>query len=270
MNIWSDNMFFLISQSGEFLIIAIVAVLVIAIGLLVYFIVMGKKQKTPISPNFETRLNNENQTNNQKNENEILQPEEPASNNYSPVDYSEEKKHLEDEKADNSIQILLEQMQSDLDKSNESYEDSISRYESDEEANAIISYKELMKYKESRDKDIILEEKDKEEIKEVIKENNIEVPKEEVKRFKRSEFISPIFGYNDETNVTYREIKRPPRKEFVTPNSDEEGESDRILKNFEDNTAEVIEFENNADEPKESTENDSFFDALVDFRNKLN
>ena len=39
MNIWSDNMFFLASQFNEFLIIAIVAVLVIAIGLLVYYIV---------------------------------------------------------------------------------------------------------------------------------------------------------------------------------------------------------------------------------------
>ena len=286
-------MFLLTNQFGEFLIIAIVAVLVIAIGLLIYYIVTGKKEKeeTNINPNFETRnenleqkipeSNNQNYTNNSysnqvnsqintevQSNNQIVEPIIPKTD---VKVSSEEEKALEDAKTDSNIQALLDQMQKDLDKSSEDYAESIARYEDDEEANAIISYKELMKYKESHDKDIVLEDKNKEELKEVIKEKESEESKEEVKKFKRSEFISPIFGYNEETNVTYREIKRPPRKEIRVPNSEEEWESDRILRNLENDTAEVIEFENSKGEIKEEIDkNDNFLDALVDFRNKLN
>ena len=158
-------------------------------------------------------------------------------------------------------------MQEDLNKTSaDDYQESIDQYEDDEEANAIISYQELMKYKENRDKNIVVEEKDKEEIKEVIKS---EEPKEEVKKFKRSEFISPIFGYNEDTNVTYREIKRPPKKEVKMPESEDEWESDKMLKNLEDDTAEVMNFEDKEESKEVPDKNDSFLDALVDFRRKL-
>ncbi len=271
----------LASQFSEYLTIAIIAVFVIAITLVVYYIVTGRKKKDDeeieISPNFETKPVEQPAI-------EPIQPvsvDEPVEKPSSELEEvseepeetevvledttTDEQKVLEEEKTDNNIQTLLNQMQQDLDKANnkEDFVESANRYEDDEEANAIISYKELMKYKNNSEKDMVLEDKSKEEIKEAIKEP--EPPKEEVKKFKRSEFISPIFGYNEETNVTYREIKRPPKKEKT-----HEWESDRMLKNLEDDAAEVIEFEEPKKEVKEINETDKFLDELVDFRNKLN
>ena len=273
----------LASQFNEYLTIAIVAVFIIAIALVVYYIVTGKKKKdeeeeVEISPNFETKPIEQpiqqveqpvveeqpvpvEETEDVEDDEmeEIPEPEEDTT--------TDEQKALEEEKTDNNIQTLLNQMQQDLDKANskEDFVETANRYEDDEEANAIISYKELMKYKDNSEKDIVLEDKTKEEIKEVIKEP--EVPKEEVKKFKRSEFISPIFGYNEETNVTYREIKRPPKREKV---HNEWEESNRMLKNLEDDAAEVIEFEKPNEKVEEIDQNDRFLDELVDFRNKLN
>ena len=269
---------FLASQVNEFLIIAIIAIMIIAVGLLIYYVVTGRKKKNEdvqIKPNFETRpvaqpevVQNEWEVQN----NVPIQPQEIVEEQVPAQPLVEEtasQKAEEDAKTDNSIQTLLNQMQQDLDNSNnDSYADSITRYEDDEEANAIISYKELMKFKEKSDKDIVLEDKKQEEIKEFIEKK--EEPTEEVKKFKRSEFISPIFGYNEDTNVTYHEIKRPPRKETPKPNKSDEWESDRMLKELENDAAEVIEFENKEEKSTEIDKNDSFLEALVDFRNKLN
>ena len=276
---------FLATEAGEFLIIAIIGVIVIAVALLIYFIISNKnkkKQQINIEPNFETKNLEVNQevtspvVNQEVNnlEEKIEEPIEVAnevSNDVIPnnVELTPEQK-AEDEKTDSNIQTLLDQMQSDLNnKAIETYQESINRYEDDEEANAIISYKELMKYKESLEKSVVLEEKDKEEIKEVIKDQK-EEPKEEVKKFKRSEFISPIFGYNEEPNITYHEIKRPPRKEVKMPDSEKEWESDRMLKNLEDSSAEVMDFNDNAKtEENIEDENDKFLNTLVDFRRNL-
>lgn len=267
-------MFFLASQFREFLIIAIIAVIIISAALVIYYIVTGRKNKTeiPMTYNFENNKDLNHNNLNSSNTNEHKQINEVSTNenlNVQSKILPDEKKDIEDKKTDMNIQTLLNQMQNDLNKANETYTESINRYEDEEEENAIISYKELMKYKESHDKNIVLEEKNKEEIKEVIKEKEIE-PTEEIKKFKRSEFISPIFGYNDETNVTYREIKRPPRKEVKIPDSENEWESDRMLRGLEDEAAEVIEFEKKENKPEEKNKNDSFLDALVDFRKKLN
>ena len=262
---------FLASQTNEFLIITIVGIIIIAVALLIYFIATSRKkvekpvEKAMPNDNFiqeEPIVNNAVQTNEVR-ARDIPIIEDIIFEDEAIVRSTPEEKALEEEKTGNSIQTLLDQMQQDLDKAPNSYEDSISRYEESEEENAIISYKELMKYKENHDKEAILEDKNKEEIKEILKD---EKPKEEVKKFKRSEFISPIFGYNDDSNVTYREIKRPPRKEKI--DYEEEWESDRMLKELQDDTAEVIEFEEKK-EP-EIDKNDKFLDELVDFRNKLN
>ena len=275
---------FLATQTGEFLIIAISGVIVIAVALLVYFIASNKSKKTQakVENNSETKnleINNEVNTLDVSNEvNQVVneQPKDVLWQPHENIEQPKEEKVIseltpeqkeEEEKTDSSIQTLLEQMQSDLNNKAD-YQESINRYEDDEEANAIISYRELMKYKESHEKDIVLEDKGKEEIKEVIKENK-EEPVEEVKKFKRSEFISPIFGYNDDTNVTYREIKRPPRKEVKMPVSETEWESDRMLKDLEDSSAEVIDFSDNKKEEIAEDENDKFLDALVDFRKNL-
>ena len=145
---------FLATQAGEFLIIAIIGVIIIAVALLIYFIMTNKakKEKIEISPNFETK-NFQNVQSSQSLVTEVPQNniQETHVESFNPNPISNEdvaRREAEDEKTDSNIQTLLNQMQADLDKNaNQNYQDSINRYEDDEEANAIISYKELMKYK---------------------------------------------------------------------------------------------------------------------------
>ena len=143
---------FLASQVNEFLIIAIVAILVIAIGLLIYYVVTGRKLKNScdVSPNFETKniddISTPSETkkvdetvlvvnkpilNEVKNDNQVLAEKNASEENTN-------QKEQEEVETSNSIQTLLEQMQSDLDETkNDDYAESINRYEDDEEANAI-------------------------------------------------------------------------------------------------------------------------------------
>ncbi len=271
---------FLTSETGDFLIIAIIAVFVIALGLVIYLVLTNKDSK---------KVQKEEKPNDVKKE-EIPQvvevPNEPVieevkeetlDNNFNIVEEAEKRaleevssdvkeeisndqvEEMEETNAITNIASVLNEMKKDLDAGKKN-EEEIARYEDEEEKNAIISYKELMKYKDVQDKDFVLEEKSKDEIKDLLETN-----KETVKKFKRSEFISPIFGYNDDSNVTYREIKRPPRKE-KTENTELEWESDRILKDLEDSNAEVMDFEEEKDIDDDSTK---FLDELVDFRRKL-
>lgn len=289
---------FLTSEAGNFLIIAIIAVFVIAFALVIYLLLTTKKKDNDLKPsnnqnndfnipenktenNFErsntdldnnfdhSNININNDINNINNDFDIIKEAEkrtvetiqnPIEDNLAIQDSQFNVKEETSNKEETSIESVLKEMQEDLN-SLEKNEAEIARYEEEEEKNAIISYKELMKYKDAQDKDIILEDKDKSEIKEII-ENNPNT----VKKFKRSEFISPIFGYNDDSNVTYREIKRPPRKEKIK-DTELEWESDRILKDLEDNNAEVIEFEEKEDNVNDNTTR--FLDELVDFRKKL-
>lgn len=263
-------MFFLAenNQSVDYLLIIIIGITIAIIGLVVYYVITNSKKKneTPRSNvNFETKPI-EPVTEVQENitvTNEQVQVEQPVSEVQ-----TQEQIELEDQKTSTNIASLLEEMQKDLDKT----EEQVERYEADQEENAIISYKELMRVKAEREKSLVLEDKPVEEIKEVIK-NTSEPKTEEVKKFKRSEFISPIFGLNETTNVTYREIKRPPRKEETPKKKYDEWESDKLLKKLEDDSAEVIELEEHEVETvienQESKRNDNFLEALVDFRSKL-
>ncbi len=263
-------MFFLAenNQSVDYLLIIIIGITIAIIGLVVYYVITNSKKKneTPRSNvNFETKPI-EPVTEVQENitvTNEQVQVEQPV-----PEVQTQEQMELEDQKTSTNIASLLEEMQKDLDKT----EEQVERYEADQEENAIISYKELMRVKAEREKSLVLEDKPVEEIKEVIK-NTSEPKTEEVKKFKRSEFISPIFGLNETTNVTYREIKRPPRKEEIPKKKYDEWESDKLLKKLEDDSAEVIELEEHEVETvienQESKRNDNFLEALVDFRSKL-
>lgn len=269
MSIWSDIMFFLAAgQSPDYLLLIIIAITIILIGVVVFYFITNTKKKSENTPkvnaNFETKQVE------QIEEKVLEKPVEQIERQ--PIEVNEEIQTqeqiaLEDEKTSTNIASLLEEMQKDLDNT----EEQVEKYEAEQEENAIISYKELMRIKAEREKSLVLEEKEVEEIKEVIK---LEEPKkEEVKKFKRSEFISPIFGFNEGTNVTYREIKRPPRKEEKSNKNYDEWESDKLLKKLEDDSAEVIEVEEHEIEKElsnpEAKRNDNFLEALVDFRNKL-
>lgn len=253
-------------QTGDYLLVVVIGIIVIIIGLIVYYFVSNAKSKN----NFQKTESKEPVNFETKNL-ELLEIDEAKTDSIDEAiplnNQNVDEENIEDEKTGNNIAVLLEQMQQDLGNDEKNRES----YEAAQEENAIISYQELMKLKNGeKEKNMILEEKNVAEIKEDIT-NNVEVndSKEEVKKFKRSEFISPIFGFNDGV-VTYREIKRPQKKEQSIETN--EWESDKLFKQLENDSAEVIELEHKKEDSKKSMElvrNENFLEALVDFRKKL-
>ena len=136
-------------------------------------------------------------------------------------------------KVTNELETLLQKMQQDVDLKPE---DVVKKFEEEQEENAIISYQELVDNVKSGKIEIVdddngdvnyvedivgdepiaaIEELPEEESKvtpEMVKEaiNTISTEKvvEEPKRFKRSEFISPIFGRMDDQQIEYPTIKK--------------------------------------------------------------
>ena len=106
------------------------------------------------------------------------------------------KEQLEEEK--NDIKSVLEKMEKDLEKEQEG---DIETFEREQEEKAIISYQELLKAKGK------LRELTKEGVKEEIQIEDIEkeeTVKEEPKKFKNTEFISPVYGKEAPESVINR------------------------------------------------------------------
>ena len=255
--------FLVASSNGEpVMILIIIAIVVIAAGIVVYYFLSStntKNKKPTINKpvNFEVSNNlSDSDTKEVSNKfqeefmEDVLEESLPEIEN-------------EEEKTSNNIASLLEQMQQDLDDS-EGEIAKVEKYEEEQEENAIISYKELMRLKAERENNA-----------EVVKHNDDLIPthfgaikqveevkeepkNDEIKKFKKSEFISPVFGLND-SNVTYREIRRPERKERNDEYSSREDEVEVVNLEKDDNIKSV-----------EDERNDGFLEALVDFRNKLN
>lgn len=162
----------------------------------------------------------------------------------------------EEEKPKANLEEVLEKMQADLDKK----EDVVAIFEQEQEEKAIISYQELL---QSKNKNI---EGSNKELLSVIEQisnptpNNIydeiEEPieaipmvSEEPKKFKTTDFISPVYGKQD-NNIKYPKI----------PNFNE-------LKETKNN----IELEKKVDtfEELDSNHNDAFLNALKEFRSHL-
>lgn len=106
------------------------------------------------------------------------------------------KEQLEEEK--NDIKSVLEKMEKDLEKEQEG---DIETFEREQEEKAIISYQELLKATGK------LRELTKENVKEEIQIEDIEkeeTVKEEPKKFKNTEFISPVYGKEAPESVMNR------------------------------------------------------------------
>ena len=171
------------------------------------------------------------------------------------------------------LQNLLIKMQEDLEAKST---DVINRFENDQEEKSIISYQELVKTLKNEEPIDIIEEaiQPKEEIVdpkvetvEPIKTEiqtdfgeitKVEIPKiKEEKKFKNTEFISPIYGKQSMSNdyPTVKEFKRPSR-------------IDMLIDKENDNT--TIEEDINLDPIREEIKrNDEFLNALKEFRKNL-
>lgn len=254
--------FLVANSNGEpVMILIIIAIVVIAAGIVVYYFLSStntKNKKPTINKPVNFEVANDLSDNNIEEIPNKFQEEFMED----VLEESLPEIETEEEKTSNNIASLLEQMQQDLDDSETA---KVEKYEEEQEENAIISYKELMRLKAERENNAEVAVKHNDEIipthVEAIKqvEEVKEEPKnDEIKKFKKSEFISPVFGLND-SNVTYREIRRPERKERNDEYSSREDEVE-VVNLEKDNNIKSVEDERN----------DDFLEALVDFRNKLN
>ena len=163
----------------------------------------------------------------------------------------EQANFTEDNKV-NELDNLLAIMEKDLEKEKEQ-ETKVEDYEDEQEKTAIISYQELLKaarenkiktsYDDEKAAVITTNSKAKETpvLEEIKKEEELST----TKKFKNSDFISPIFG-KQETVSNYPKV----------PNFNHAREKDIKI-----NDEEVINFDNNTDE--------EFLKKLITFRNNL-
>lgn len=151
----------------------------------------------------------------------------------------------------NELDNLLAVMQEDLEKER-ALEEVTEEYEDEQEKTAIISYQELLK---AARENKIKTSYDDEKIAVISTSDNaakksdiIEIEEEnlsETKKFKNSDFISPIFGkqesFSDYPKVPNFNHQKQQKKEYI----DEE----------------LVDFDNNSDE--------DFLESLIAFRNNL-
>lgn len=170
-----------------------------------------------------------------------------------------EKVDIKEEPKVNELDSLLEVMQKDLDAQKvmeTSTSDSIDDYEDEQEKTAIISYQELLKA--ARENKIKTAYDDENAA--IMSTRAIEAPEEivetishddltDTKKFKNSEFISPIFG-KQEMVTNYPKISNFKHDEATKKES-----------NININDDDVMTFDNTSDE--------EFLKTLIDFRNNL-
>ncbi len=191
------------------------------------------------------------------------------------------------QESDLDIEAMLEQMQKDL---NAKAEDVVATFEQEQEENSIISYQELVRsLKGEKVAPQIVEAKVEEpkleqlSMDEIIEEPKRAVKQEPSKKFKNTDFISPIYGKMEE----HLEYPRVPsfhkndmeiEKELETYENDTESSLmskniDDFLGDFDfDNNIEVNSLEqtlNMKPLSEEIKKNDEFLQALKEFRKNL-
>lgn len=182
-----------------------------------------------------------------------------------------------------NLEEMLDAMQQNLDKERPS----VNNYEIDQEENAIISYKELIKQKNSDKIEAYEEKQEKEAITkiddvpktsyELLEEKEelmmdpvrkaiakIESPRENKdKKFRNTDFISPIYG-KMENKIEYPKIKAYDKNADLTLN---EYFGEDVKEKYFDNSLErILNVDPLTDEVKK---NDEFLRALKEFRNNL-
>lgn len=193
-----------------------------------------------------------------------------------------EEKPNDEEKTD--IQKMLEKMQSDLE---EQQGEDVSTFEQEQEEKSIISYQELLKSAKKENEEIE-ENNINTEVSDFISQikGESEIKKDE-KKFKGTEFISPIFGrVGIPENQEYRKIERPTKKKKEEIELFEYEDMDDVLASNQ--TEEAIHFPKHAHDELaqnlntdidktldltnlqvELKHNDEFLKSLKEFRKNL-
>jgi hypothetical protein len=252
-----------ISISTNVLIVISCITLMVIIGIIVYIIYKDKKtDQEEIDDLIEDIVNAKPRTE--------VKPE---------VKQIKEEKEIDNNSL--NLEEMLNTMQQDLDKKEEK---AIDEFEKEQEENAIISYKELKKaaykvdeFEKEQEENAIISYKslnkkssaenltEKEDLfkskakKPIVK---IESPRENKdKKFKNTEFISPIFGKMDE-HIEYPKIKAYNKEDDLSLN---EYFGEDVEEYYKDEK-EVLNVEPLKGQMKK---NDDFLKALKEFRNNL-
>lgn len=166
---------------------------------------------------------------------------------FSAEDISDKNKPLEDDFVKNDIDKMLEVMTNDIGSRDL---DLVQNFETEQEEKAIISYHELLEKTQRIDPNEIKATLDFEKEKVITEQKS----KENIKKFKNAEFISPIYG-KQENKGSYPTVKKIDEK---------------IESKLE--TKKEITFEDTFDLKPLSTEikkSEKFLEMLKDFRNNL-
>ncbi|MBE6159854.1 MAG: hypothetical protein E7157_02280 [Lactobacillales bacterium] len=179
----------------------------------------------------------------------------------------EEKQDLKLEENKREVEEMLMKMQKDLEATPE---DVVTNFENEQEENSIISYQELLK--SVKEKKEIESKVTQVKIEEDIKEEKIEIEEfdnedtirlepivDTNKKFKNTDFISPIFGKQD------NEIKYPTVPKLIRQEDEEETISlfDSLDMDYEEKIVDTRRLE------AEIKKNDDFLKALKEFRKNL-
>ena len=172
---------------------------------------------------------------------------------------------VQDEKLENNkkeVEEMLMKMQKDLEAKPE---DVVSNFESEQEEKSIISYQELLNSVKEKNNTVkaqpIKIEDDKElfDDEDTMKIEPIKNINEEEKKFKGTEFISPIFG-RQENSIKYPTVSKSEEKDIF---NEIDVNINKEINNEDLNIIDTSKLDN------EIRKNDEFLQALKEFRKKL-
>lgn len=280
MNIWSDNMILLAVSNTEMIVLIAIGLLLVGLigfGLIHYTKVKMEQELDEFSVESKT-LQTEEKV-----------PTEPltVSTESSLQEHNEEQEEVSRKETRSEIEILLEQMQSDLEHQSKT---PIHTFEEEQEEKSIISYQELKAMKENRnhEDEIVKYEKEQEE-KSVLSAAEVPLPemyeepltpileeepvKTEIedrkKNFSNSDFISPVYGKMEAGNLDYPKIPNFKEEFHIDHNQDEIIFDDvkvKLKSNEEPDLERTFDLGPMSEEIKK---NDEFLKALKEFRNNL-
>lgn len=163
----------------------------------------------------------------------------------------------EDNEKTRNLKVIADKLQAVIDNKNIN----LTNFEEEQEANSIISYDELLsrmkqsKIDEKQEKFVLPDLVKKMEVDEIIKTEEKALTSDSVYKFKKSDFISPVFGIEKETNKANHLNKNQKEEEIEVLGLNDERQDNYNLKLNQNETT--------------LNEEEQFLKTLKEFRNKL-
>lgn len=229
-------------------------------------------------------------------EDDMKELEEELEEKYSD-EYKKEIEEVKEENINSSLASIISKMESD---SKMKPEDVVANFEKEQEAQSIISYKELVKAVKNRQEDYEdeleskplktvstlmeeIENNQSEEVEEeeISKEKQLETTQTTTK-FRNTDVISPVFGRVNQDNtrdlsntatidlsdIELSDLDFVDKKNNVSTNDVAMAELDKIYNKMADDLKKNEGLEDSK-EVEKLTRNEEFLQSLKDFRNKL-